>query len=57
MNKKETTLFGIKDPSTCPPCKSVKIALGHATKYLDIYEFIDVISFEKDPIMTDFFGK
>lgn len=53
--KQETSLFGIKNPETSLPSDTIKLALGHSSKYLNLIEFMDVINFKKDPIMTDFF--
>ncbi len=35
----------------------IQQALGHSLKHLSICEFMELIKFEKNNVMTDYFGK
>jgi MSV199 domain/Protein of unknown function (DUF3627) len=53
MELKETTFLGIEINNT--PSGLIKKALGASIKHLSMENFMEVIEFKKDPVMTDYF--
>lgn len=54
INNIETSFLGLKIEGG-PRSDDIKKALGSSMVLLDIQKFMDVVNFQKDPIMTDYF--
>ena len=53
MEYKKTTFLGVEIKNG--PNDLIKKALGSSLKHLTIEQFMEVINFERDPTMTDYF--
>lgn len=55
VKTKKTEMFGLKATAEGPSSPLISKALGTSIKHLTIDEFMKVIEFEEDDIMTDYF--
>lgn len=55
IEKLESSFLGLRLEEGGPRSDDIKKALGSSTILLDIQKFIEVVKFEMDPIMTNYF--